>query len=167
VRPSVAADTTEHPVAGAPAAPAAGAAPADTRSPAATPSTTSTAATTAILTEHHHHVERVAHVEHVERHEHRHDTAVTQLFQWIDAAADPRVTTDGPPVASREQPEGPRRTDRHDARRDPTPPPTVVTIGRVEIRTVAPTPPARHRTTGPAPLDFAGPTLEEFLGGRQ
>jgi hypothetical protein len=136
--------------------------PTETRSWSAAPATTE-------VTELHHHVEQIEYRErheHVEHHEHRHDTAVTQLFQWIDAAADARVASTDTPITPREQPSGPRRTDPTDRRRDAPPAATVVSIGRIEIRTVRPAPPARHRTTEPAPLDFAGPTLEEFLGGR-
>jgi hypothetical protein len=126
--------------------------------------------TTVVVNDEHHH-----HVEHVDRHEHRHGGAVTELFQWIEEGAPPAPVPSGAPAAPA-TPRGdrigpasePPATRRDDVRRGEATlrPATVVRIGRVEVRTVDPEPPARSRPIVAAPLEFAGPTLEEFLGGR-
>ena len=115
----------------------------------------------------------------VHEEEHTHLSTFTELFQWIEAGspaeqAEPDASSPAP--ATREVV---RESSDREASRAPTAVPamprdnvndqgTTVTIGRVEVRTVRPEPPARPAPTPAAvpPLEFAGPTLEQFLGGR-
>jgi hypothetical protein len=108
------------------------------------------------------------------------EVVLAELLAWIDDAVERRLPEEaeagaaGPPPVPADPPFGPEQAvlvspqavpgERADAPAGP-----VVTIGRVEVR-VVPAPVAARPVavrSEPEALRYAGPTLEEFLGGRR